>query len=138
MTHALIWPMMAQAFLTYAIYVVLYRRRVQSVRSGQAKVSDFKVPMGDPPASAAAARCLANQFELPVLFFAACVATHASGAASLLTVALAWIFVLSRIAHAAIYLTSNRVRFRQRFFSIGLLANAGQWLSLAWYLVVNG
>lgn len=134
MAFALIWPMMAQAFLVYGIYYILLRRRVAAVRGGEASVSDFRVPVSDPPTSAATARCLANQFELPVLFFAVCLASHVTGATSLLTVALAWGFVAARVGHAAVYLTSNRVRHRQRLFTAGLAINLLQWLALAWHL----
>ena len=135
MTFALIWPMMVQAFLVYGIYYILLQRRVAAVRAGEAQVSDFRVPAGDPPTSAATARCLANQFELPVLFFAVCLASHVTGATTVLSAALAWAFVVARIAHATVYLTTNRVRHRQRLFMAGLAVNTAQWLVLAWHML---
>ena len=41
---------------------------------------------------------------------------------------MAWIFVLSRLAHAYVHVTSNRVNIRGPVFGIGLLVLMLMWL----------
>ena len=43
-------------------------------------------------------------------------------------VVLAWIFVLSRLAHAFVHTTSNRVMRRGSWYGIGALALIAAWL----------
>ncbi|WP_421778879.1 MAPEG family protein [Hoeflea sp.] len=44
---------------------------------------------------------------------------------------MAWIFVLARIVHAYVHVTSNRVLLRRRLFIVSLAVNLVQWLLLA-------
>ncbi|EDQ34943.1 hypothetical protein HPDFL43_02060 [Hoeflea phototrophica DFL-43] len=128
---AIFWPIMAQVLLTYAIYVLVSVRRVGAVKAGTAKASDFKVPFVEPEPSASVARNLANQFELPVLFYVACISLFLTGGAGTAAVVVAWAFVLSRAAHAYVHVTSNRVGIRRRLFIVSLLINLAQWVLLA-------
>lgn len=81
--------------------------------------------------SSTAARNLSNQFELPVLFYAACISLYVTGGAGTAAVVLAWVFVLARIIHAYVHVTSNRILIRRRLFIVSLVINLGQWLLLA-------
>ena len=128
---AIFWPVLAQVLLTYVVYLTVSTRRIGAIKAGTAKVSDFKVPSIEPEPSATAARNLSNQFELPVLFFAACISLFVTGAAGLAALVAAWAFVLARVAHAYIHLTSNRVRIRRSLFIVSLGINLVQWLLLA-------
>ncbi|MDP2118517.1 MAG: MAPEG family protein [Hoeflea sp.] len=128
---AIFWPVLAQVLLTYGIYMVVSARRVGAVKAGTAKVADFRVPSIEPEPSATAARNLANQFELPVLFFAACLSLYVTGGAGTAAIVAAWAFVLARAAHAYVHVTSNRVSLRRRLFIASLGVNCVQWLLLA-------
>ena len=46
----------------------------------------------------------------------------------MLFVVMAWIFVLTRLAHAYVHVTSNNLRARGAFFGIGALVLAIMWL----------
>jgi hypothetical protein len=131
---AIFWPVLAQVLLTYVVYVVMSSRRIGAVKAGNARPSDFKVPSIEPEPSATAARNLTNQFELPVLFFAACLSLFVTGGAGMAAVILAWAFVLARAAHAWIHLTTNRIRQRRMLFVVGLTINLVQWLLLAFHI----
>jgi hypothetical protein len=128
---AIFWPVLAQVLLTYVVYATVSARRVSAIKAGTAKVSDFRVPSIEPEPSATAARNLSNQFELPVLFFAASLSLFVTGAAGMAAVVAAWAFVLARAAHAWVHLTSNRIRFRRPLFIASLIVNFVQWLLLA-------
>ncbi len=129
--NAIFWPVILQAALTFAVYLVMAIRRSQAVRQGQAKASDYRIPVNEPAASATAARSLANQFELPVLFYVVCILLHLTNGTSYLSVSVAWVFAVSRVLHAAVHLTSNRLALRQPLFTIGFIAVVFLWGILA-------
>lgn len=128
---AIFWPVLAQVLLTYIVYLTVSSRRLGSVKAGTAKASDFKVPFIEPEPSATAARNLTNQFELPVLFFAACLSLYVTGGAGIAALVAAWAFVMARAVHAYIHLTSNKVMLRRRLFIVSLAVNLVQWVLLA-------
>jgi hypothetical protein len=131
---AIFWPAVAQAFLTLGVYFVLLGRRRAAIRSG-AGMDTFRVSGAEPDGSAAASRNVANQFELPVLFYAVCLALYVTNGASWLAVALAWIFVVSRLVHAAVHLGPNDVSRRFAAFVVGFAAVALLWLVFALHLL---
>jgi hypothetical protein len=69
-----------------------------------------------------------SQFELPVLFYVLTILAIISKHADFLFVVMAWIFVLSRIAHAYIHTTSNNLKLRGPFYGIGAVVLALMWL----------
>lgn len=135
---AIFWPMIAHAALVLAIYVLLGLRRRQAVADGNAKVSQFRENRDEPSESLFVRNALENQFELPVLFYAVCLALQASGAVDALTLSLAWLFVVSRYVHSFIHVTSNRIRHRQPAFVVGFLAVIALWVLLAVNLLGAG
>ena len=125
--EAIFWPVLAQMALTFAIYGVMSFRRMGSIRDGKAKAADFRIPNVEPEASATVARNLINQFELPVLFYAACMMLFVLGAAGQFAVLVAWLFALSRMAHAYVHVTSNRLRFRRPLFMASFVFTLALW-----------
>ena len=73
---------------------------------------------------------LANLFELPVLFYVAAILALLVGATNFWTGLLAWIFVLARIAHTTIHVTSNVVMLRFGALAVSLVALALLWITL--------
>ena len=133
---AIFWPVIVQAALTFVAYVIMSMRRVAAVKAGTAKGRDFKIP-NDPETSATAARNVTNQFELPVLFYVVCLAFHQTGAVGPGVVVLAWLFVLSRFAHAFVHMTSNAVMLRRRIFIVGFFVLIAMWIWFAVGLVAG-
>ena len=131
---AIFWPMIVHVALVYGVYVVMSRRRFAAVRSGAAKVSQFRQNQIEPDESLFARNNLANQFELPTLFHPVCIALFVTGGATAIPVVLAWIFSLSRIAHAVVHITTNRIRYRRPIWVAGFVANGALWLWLALHL----
>ena len=128
---AIFWPMMAHVLLVYGLYGLMFMRRMAAVRSGNARVSQFRENRDEPAESLFVRNSLTNQFELPVLFHTACLALFAAGAADGVALALAWLFIASRYVHALIHVTTNRIRHRQPAFTAGLLLLALMWGWLA-------
>jgi hypothetical protein len=68
---------------------------------------------------------------LPVLFYVAAILFLMLGRVDLVAVVLAWIFVLSRIAHAWVHNTANIVMRRGAVYGIGILVLLLMWIWLA-------
>ena len=129
------WPVLAQVLLVYIVYGVMGRRRFVAVKSGEAKVGQFKTRSTEPASSVTVAANLCNQFELPVLFYVVCLTLHVTNGVNYLTLALAWIFVLTRYFHAWVHLTSNNLRLRSRSFFAGAVVLALAWIWFALHLL---
>ncbi|MFV0298407.1 MAG: MAPEG family protein, partial [Hyphomicrobiaceae bacterium] len=71
-----------------------------------------------------------SQFELPVLFYAVSAFSMLAGTADQTMVALAWVFVGLRIAHAIIHNGPNNVMIRGPVFGLGVLVVSIMWVRL--------
>lgn len=129
----LIYPMAAMVLLTAVVLVRLYRARIAAVRSGQIEIDYFRLHQGarEPESSAKFARHFVNLFEVPTLFYVACLAAMVTGVATPAMAGLAWAYVAVRIAHAWIHLGRNRLRMRRNAFAIGGLVLLAMWVTLA-------
>ncbi len=112
----LIMIMIAQMLLTIWLYIQMSKARTSAVKEGRADREDFSVVTNEADATAIYSRALANQFELPVLFYVIILIGIAVGVSSWITVALAFIFVLSRVVHAKEMIGENRVLKRKGMF----------------------
>jgi len=132
---AIFWPVIAQVLLVYLVYGLLSLRRQAAVRAGSVRRSDFRENRNEPPESVFAHNNLLNQFQLPVLFYVVCLCLYVTQGSSIVTVALAWIFVVLRYLHAFIHVTSNRIRYRSPVFALGYLVLGVMWLWFALHLL---
>lgn len=136
-TTAMFWPMIAHAFLVFILYYLLSKRRQAAVMGGSAQAVQFKENLSEPPESLLIHNNLKNQFELPMLFHAGVLAIFICNADNIITIVLAWIFVLSRYAHSYVHVTSNRLRYRRPLFMLGFLVNVLMWGWLAIWLATS-
>ncbi|MEO8669611.1 MAG: MAPEG family protein [Bauldia sp.] len=127
---ALLWPAIAQVALTGAVYGALGVARGRAIIERRVADTDF-APGTEPADSAAIRRHLANQFEMPILFFVVVGYLVTLGAATAFEVWVAWAFVVSRIAHTFGALRGP-LRLRHATFTAGTLLVAALWASLAW------
>ncbi len=127
------WPAIAEAALIFLAYVNLGLVRASAVRTGAVKDTDF-APGQEPAASAAGRRLVANQFELPVLFFVVIGFLFLIDGVSILELALAWVFVLLRVLHAVSVLKGPLV-LRHWSFLAGFLVVVALWADLAIRLI---
>lgn len=129
---AIFWPVIAQVALIYLVYFLLFTRRQAAVKAGRVRLSQLRDNVSEPEETRFLRNNLTNQFELPVLFIAGCIALHATGNAGPVAVILAWLFVASRLVHAFIHLTRyHHMRYRVPAFITGYALNGLLWLWLA-------
>lgn len=135
----LLLPVFVQVALTLALLVMTGRARVGALKRGEVRMSDISVGQSAwPPAIMQLSRSYENQFELPLLFYVAVIIAVTTRQADFVLVALAWLFVALRVAHAYIHTTSNDVPKRFNAFVAGMVVLAAMWCYLAWQLIVFG
>ena len=130
--YSIFLPVLIQVGLTLAILTFLPIKRRRDLKADPALMQraslDSTLYSED---SRKTANSYGSQFELPVLFYVACVFAILFGATGWWTGLLAWTFVLSRIAHAVIHTTINVVLFRFAAFAVGGFTLALLWLTVA-------
>ena len=78
---------------------------------GETKIRDIALGQPNWPARATQiGNCYRNQFELPVLFYVLIALALPLRHADLVIVMLSWVFVVTRFAHAGIFVTLQRSR----------------------------
>ena len=119
---SILWPMLAQIGWTFVLYVWLTIARSRAVARGEVKYAAFALGRNEPPDVARITRNLANQFELPVIFYAVVVLLVVIGRVSLIDVLAAWVFVAGRVAHTLVQTLTDDVPLRGRVFMINFVA----------------
>jgi hypothetical protein len=115
------------------------RARTRSVVSGQTKMRDIAVDNSAWPYDVLKiANNFNNQFQIPMLWYAAVGLMLVTGLADWIAVALSWAFFASRAAHSFIHTGSNVVRQRFRVFVFGFFIVIALWLWFAIRLYVIG
>lgn len=75
--------------------------------------------------------CFSNQFEIPVLFYVLIALGLPLRKIDLVLVLLSWVFVVTRFAHAGIFVTSNNIRHRASAWLAGVIVLLAMWLYFA-------
>ncbi|MBK9082735.1 MAG: MAPEG family protein [Rhizobiales bacterium] len=130
---AVLTPVFLQVALTFALLVAMGRARVAARRAGQIRTKDVALGQTEPwpERPKQIARAYHNQLETPTLFYVAVAIALATGKADGVFVVLEWAWLVVRMAHAYVHVTSNHVPTRFRIFLGSVLALAAMWIWLA-------
>lgn len=113
----IVLAMTGQIVLTIWLYSKMSKARVAAVKAGTVKPEQYRAAGTDEPEDLAVyTRAVANQYELPVLFYAVIIAGLALRTSSWITVVLAILFVIVRTIHAREMVGENAVFRRRRLF----------------------
>ncbi|QMW16587.1 MAPEG family protein [Pseudoalteromonas sp. MT33b] len=126
----LIVAMFTQVLLTFIIMFIMGNRRFRAAKQKTIEMKDFLTMELEKAGSdvRVADRNFINQFEMPVLFFIACLTALQLNAVGYMFVALAWVYVLLRVVHSYIHLTSNTLKVRYYSFVISSLVMLSMWV----------
>ena len=122
MIASILWPMLAHIGWVCMLYVWLTVARQRAVKSGRIESSCFVLGRDEPLEVARITRNLANQFELPLIFYALVVLLVALGQVTRFDVIAAWVFVAGRVAHTLVQTLTDNVPLRGQVFTINFLA----------------
>jgi hypothetical protein len=121
-------PLFVEVALTFVLGVWVFTLRVSAVRSGRVRAQDVALREPNWPARVLqVGNAYQNQLELPLLFYVLTILAWITRHADLLFVLLAWVFVVLRLLHAYVHVTSNGLRQRASLFFAGATVLAVMW-----------
>jgi hypothetical protein len=135
---AVLLPLFVQVGLTFVLLIRLGLVRYRAVSDRMVKVAD--IALGQkvwPDKIVQLGNCFDNQFQIPALYYLLTVLVLELRLAGLLFLVLAWIFVLSRIVHAAIHTGSNVVLRRFQAYVVGVVVLTLMWASFAFQVIAG-
>ncbi len=121
MTSSILLPVLAHIGWVFMLYVWLTYARLRAVKRGEIDYSVFVLGREEPLAVARITRNLANQFELPAIFYALVILLIALGKVTTCDVIAAWVFVGGRVVHTAVQTLTDNVPLRGQVFMINFL-----------------
>ena len=117
------WPVMAQLLIPILVLLLNGKRKSADVKSGN--FDREKAAMNNEAWSkpvVLTSKSLANQFQLPVIFYVLCLVLASIDAVTMTILVVAWIFVVTRYVHAYVHVSTNYVPVRMRVFLLGALS----------------
>jgi hypothetical protein len=124
-------PVFVLVGLTFALLFAMTSARTRSLVAGEVKFRDIALGKNWPDRATQVGNSFNNQFQLPLLFYALVALALPLRHADLLFVLLSWVFVVTRFAHAGIFVTTNNVRHRSLAWFAGVLVLLAMWIYFA-------
>ena len=129
---SILLPVFVQVALTFVLLMRLGSGRLRTLSAGKTKVRDIALGESNWPADVTqVGNCFNNQFQLPMLFYVLVVLALFLHKADLLFVIMSWIFVISRVVHAGVHITSNNVNQRFAAYTVGMVVLLLMWAIFA-------
>ena len=134
-SELMLLPLLGQVILTFCVGFLARIRREKSVKEGF-NWRYFKTFEGEKPPRYVlqADQHLVNLFEAPMLFFAAGILAISLDTVDTVILLFASIYVISRVIHAIISLTNNRLLWRARVFIFSTIIILMMWF---WLIYLN-
>jgi hypothetical protein len=127
--QAVLLPLFVEVILTLALWFYMAGLRTRDLGPGGVRPED--IALREPNWSKRTlqvANSFSNQFELPVLFYVLTILAYVTHKAGWAFVILAWIFVIFRLLHAYVHVTSNIVRMRGALYGVAAFALVVNWV----------
>jgi hypothetical protein len=125
-------PVFVLVGLTFALLLWMAGVRRQALVGGETRVRDVALGQPNWPTRATqVGNSFKNQFELPLLFYILIALALPLRHADLFIVLMSWVFVITRFAHAGIFVTSNDMKQRSLAWFAGVLVLFAMWIYFA-------
>jgi len=122
-------PVFVLVLLTFVLLIWMAGARRNALVGGQTKVRDIALGQPNWPVRATQiGNCFKNQFELPVLFYILIAIALPLRHADLVIVLLSWVFVVTRLVHAGIFVSSNDLNNRSLAWFASALVLFVMWI----------
>ena len=115
-TKLLYLAIVGQIIITIYCYSAMSKARVAAVRGQRMQPENYKATVDEPEDLRVYTRAVANQFEMPVVFYVLVLAALMAATASWITVILAWTYVVLRYVHVKEMIGNNQVLLRRKIF----------------------
>jgi hypothetical protein len=113
--------MLAQIVFTFVVMIRAGLARVRAAKDGRIKGDIRLSQRGWPDDVMQRVNNMNNQFETPTLFYALTILALSLQIATWPIAALAWAYVVSRVAHMVVHTGRNDILLRFRIFFAGLV-----------------
>lgn len=122
--------MFGMIILTLLFAPLLLIARFKAIYAGQMSIKSFELYDGTGATVfvTKTTRHLANLFEMPILFYVACLTAAHLQINTTILVGLAWCYALFRAVQAFIHLTYNKVLHRLAAFMLSNFALYAMWI----------
>lgn len=125
-------PVFALVLLSFILLFAMGRSRLGALKSREVRMADIALGQKAWPERATRyGNAFSNQFEIPILFYVLVAIALPLRQMDLVMVLLAWVFVITRYAHAGVYAASNNLNQRFMTFFAGALVLLGMWIYFA-------
>ncbi len=126
-------PFLTLGAITFSVLALVPLVRFRAVMAGQVQGEDFALGESArvPSRVSLPNRNYMNLLELPVLFYAVCLALYVTGTVAAVPLVLAWTYVGLRAAHSLVHLTTNTVLVRLTFFALSNFVLMALWIVFA-------
>ena len=136
---AILLPVFVQVGLTFVLLFWMAHARIGAARRGEVAFADIALRQPAwPERPTQIANAFHNQLELPLLFYVLVILALFTRKTDMLFVVLAWMFVTTRLVHAAIHVTSNDVQRRFFAFLVGAIILLIMWIIFALRILFAG
>jgi hypothetical protein len=130
--QAVLLPVFVLVGITFWLLFWTGYARVGAIKRGEARMKEVALGQPNwPPRVTQIANAYHNQLQLPLLFYVLVALALFTRKADLLFVVMSWLFVLARIVHVAIHVTSNYVPNRFYAFAAGAVILLLMWIIFA-------
>ncbi|MEZ5743803.1 MAG: MAPEG family protein [Sphingomonadaceae bacterium] len=123
-------PMLAVVVLTFVAFIGMAAARGKAAKEVEPGFYKAHIGAGEPEYAKAKVRHFNIMFELPVLFYAACITAFVLAEVGPWTVRFAWAFVAFRVVQSVIHLTYNNPAHRGIAFVLSMLAMIALWVNV--------
>lgn len=124
----LVLPLLLHVLLTLLVGMQTLRLRIATARKGEVDLKRMAVDVGAWPAHVRQwSNNFDNQFQVPMLWYAATAVVLGLHVQDMVFVALSWIFLAARLAHTVIHTGSNMVLRRLAAFLVSFAAVVLMW-----------
>lgn len=128
----IIYPIYVMVMLSFCVGIGLGVSRVKSIKNQDVNPKYYNLMQGNPPPdySRKFERNFSNLFEVPVLFYVACIVAYVTDVNSNLLLSMAWGYVLLRAIHTIVHLTYNNTFHRFYVFIASNVVLVGMWIKI--------
>ena len=130
--EAILAPVFVQVALMFFLMFYMAGSRKGALQRREVRIADIALgQQAWPQRVTQISNAYHNQFQLPLLFFVLVILAYLFKKADLLFVLMSWIFVISRLVHAFVHLTTNRIQHRFTIFAVGAFVLMIMWIIFA-------
>lgn len=130
--QTILYPMCAMAIMTLLVLPFTLINRVKAIKRKEVSTKAFELSEVDqfPKKLQQHTKHISNLFEVPTLFYAACLTILTLEIGDNIFVIQGWIYFLLRAAHSFIHLSYNKVPHRASVFALSNITLVTIWVRI--------